>query len=171
MKLKSAETLYALFGTLLFLFLILPIFLVLIPIIILSVPNYDYNLNFGLCRYLGLYPIFTGVIIYLWCSYHFTFFGKGTPIHFTLTKKLVITGLYKYVRNPMYIGALLIINGEALYFQSMNLFIYAIISFVVLNIFIRNFEEPFLANKFGNSYDQYRKSVRRWIPNITPYRE
>jgi protein-S-isoprenylcysteine O-methyltransferase Ste14 len=171
MKSKTAEILQATLGTVLFLFLILPLFLVWIPYIILSEPNYNYLFDIGVIRHLGLIPIVTGVVIYLWCSYNFVFFGKGTPIHFTLTKKLVVTGLYRFVRNPMYIGALLIVIGEALYFQSLILIIYAMISFGFLHIFLRFFEEPYLDDKFGDSYVRYKRSVRRWLPGITPYRD
>lgn len=171
MRSKTAEILHATLGTVLFLFLILPLFLVWIPYIILSTPNHDVLFDIGVIRYFGLFPIITGVVIYLWCSYNFVFFGKGTPIHFTSTKKLVVTGLYRFVRNPMYIGALLIIIGEALYFQSMILIVYAIISFGALNIFLCFFEEPYLSDKFGDNYDRYKKSVRRWIPRLIPYRD
>ena len=86
-------------------------------------------------------------------------------------KNLVVNGLYRHVRNPMYIGALLIALGEALLFQSKSLFLYALAIFGVCNFHILILEEPYLANKFGESYQQYRKSVRRWIPRMTPYRE
>jgi protein-S-isoprenylcysteine O-methyltransferase Ste14 len=171
MNFKISETLRALFGTLLFLLLILPIFLIWIPYIILSTLNNNYLFDIGVFRIIGLFPIIVGIVIYFWCSHNFVFFGKGTPIHFTLTKKLVVTGLYRFVRNPMYIAALLVIAGEALFFQSMILIFYALSSFCALNLFLRFFEEPYLSDKFGETYDRYHQSVHRWLPRLKPYRE
>jgi protein-S-isoprenylcysteine O-methyltransferase Ste14 len=171
MKSKIAETLIALLGTLLFLFLIIPFFLIWIPYKILSSPNHIYLFDIGVFRYFGLVPIVLGVVIYFWCSNSFVFFGKGTPIPFTPTKKLVVTGLYRFVRNPMYIGGLLVILGEALFFQSKDLIIYTLVFFGAFNFLIFFFEEPYLADKFRETYERYRKSLRRWIPRLTPYRE
>ena len=171
MNYNIAETLRAVLGTLLFLFIILPFFLIVIPYIFLSSPNHIYPFDIGVFRYLGLVPIILGVAIYLWCSHSFVFFGKGAPIQFTPIKNLMVTGLYRHVRNPMYIGALLIIVGEALLFQSKGLIIYALASFVVINFFVQFFEEPHLANKFGETYERYCNSVSRWIPGLRPYRE
>ncbi len=171
MKSKIVEILLTSFGTLLFLFLILPFFFIWIPYKILSPPNYIYLFDIGVFRYCGWVPIVLGFIIYFWCSLSFLFFGKGAPLLLTPTKNLVVKGLYRFVRNPMYIGALLIVLGEALLFQSKGLFIYALVIFVGTNIRILAFEEPYLADKFGETYERYRKSVRRWIPCLTPYRE
>jgi protein-S-isoprenylcysteine O-methyltransferase Ste14 len=170
MKSKISETQKATIGTLLFLLLILPIFLVWIPCLILATHNQNYFFDIGIIRYTGIIPIVTGVVIYLWCSHSFISFGQGTPVHFTQTKKLIVAGLYRFVRNPMYIGALLVIAGEALIFQSVILIFYALAAFGVLTFFLRFFEEPYLADKFGKTYNGYHKSVPRWIPRLTPYR-
>jgi protein-S-isoprenylcysteine O-methyltransferase Ste14 len=171
MKSKIAEILLASLETLLFLFLILPFFFIWIPYKILSPPNYSYLFDIGVFRYCGWVPIVLGVVIYFWCSLSFLFIGKGTPLLVTPPKNLVVKGLYRFVRNPMYIGALLIVLGEALLFQSKGLFIYALVIFGGTNIRILAFEEPYLADKFGETYERYRKSVRRWIPRLTPYQE
>jgi protein-S-isoprenylcysteine O-methyltransferase Ste14 len=171
MKSKISETLLASFGTLAFLFLILPFFFVWIPYKILISPNASYLFDIGVFRFIGLAPIVLGVAIYFWCSHSFVFFGKGTPIPFTPTKELVIPGLYRFVRNPMYMAAFLTLAGEAVLFQSKGLFIYFLIAFGALNVQVVCFEEPYLAEKFGESYTRYRQSVRRWIPRLTPYRE
>jgi protein-S-isoprenylcysteine O-methyltransferase Ste14 len=86
-------------------------------------------------------------------------------------KKLVVSGLYRFVRNPMYIGAFLILAGEVLLFQSQDLFAYFLLMFAIINVHVLAFEEPSLSNLFGETYQHYRTSVRRWIPRITPYRE
>lgn len=171
MKNKIAETLLPLFGTLLFLFLILPAFFIWIPYKILSSPNHIYLFDIGVARIVGLVPIVLGVAICFWCSHSFVFFGKGTPIPLTPTKELVVTGLYRFVRNPIHIGAFLILIGEALLFQSKGLFIYFLVMFWVINLQVLAVEEPYLENKFGETYKRYRKSVRRWIPRLTPYQE
>lgn len=170
MKIKIAPNLLFIFGTLAFLFVVLPVFFVVIPYVILSSAGLGYRFDVGAVRYIGLVPIALGIGIYLWCSHNFVFLGRGTPLHFTPIENLVVTGLYRYVRNPMYIGALLIVAGEALLFQSFGLIIYALASFGVLHLFILHFEEPHLAQKFGDMYIRYCKQVGRWIPHLTTYR-
>ena len=136
MKSKIAEILLASLGTLLFLFLILPFFFIWIPYKILSPPNYIYLFDIGVFRYCGWIPIVLGVVIYFWCSLSFLFIGKGTPLIVTPPKNLVVKGLYRFVRNPMYIGALLIVLGEALLFQSKGLFIYALVMLVPISVYL-----------------------------------
>jgi protein-S-isoprenylcysteine O-methyltransferase Ste14 len=109
MKSKIAETLIASLGTLLFLLLIIPFFLIWIPHRILLSPEYIYRFEIGIYRYFGLAPIVLGVVIYLFCSGSFVFVGKGTPIPFTPTKELIVTGLFRFVRNPLYIAGVLIL--------------------------------------------------------------
>ena len=171
MKPKIGKNLFASLGTLVFLFLLIPIIYVWIPYKILSSPNLYSPFDIGVFRFIGLAPIVLGLIIYFWCAHSFVFFGKGTPIPFTPTKQLVVKGLYRFVRNPMYIGGFFLIAGEALLFQSKALFIYSLVMFGIFNVHVLFFEEPYLADKFGGSYNRYRKSVHRWIPRLTPYRE
>ncbi len=171
MKSTISETIKAFFGTLGFLFVLLPIFLIGIPYKILSSPNHIYLFDLGVFRYFGVVPIVVGVIIYFWCSYNFVFFGKGTPIVSMPPKELVVKGLYKFVRNPMYIAGILVLSGEVLLFQSKGLFIYFLAMFGVINLYVPFVEETRLLKKFGGTYNRYRKSVRRWIPRLTAYRE
>jgi protein-S-isoprenylcysteine O-methyltransferase Ste14 len=171
MKSKIAEILLASLGTLLFLFIMLPVFLIYLPYDIVSSPNHTLLFDIGVFRYFGLVPIVVGVVIYFWCCHSFVFFGKGTPIPLTETKVLVVTGLYRFVRNPMYIAGFLVLAGEALLFQSKGLFIYFLVMFGIFNLYVPAVEEPHLSNTFGGTYKRYRKSVRRWIPRLTPYRE
>ena len=146
-------------------------FFVWIPHRILASTNGYNNYNLGVFRYIGLFSIILGLVVFIWCVLSFAFLGKGSPAPFAPPKKLVVRGLYRYVRNPMYIGWLLILAGEVLLSQSIELFEYFLITFGLLYFFILFYEEPRLANKFGESYERYRKSVRRWIPRLTPYRE
>ena len=123
MKSDIAEILKAFFGTLGFLFVLLPLVLIGIPYKIVSSPNHIHFFKIGTFRYFGLVPIVVGGIIYFWCSFSFVFFGKGTPIHSMPPKELVVKGLYRFVRNPMYIAGLLVLAGKVLLFQSKGVFI------------------------------------------------
>ncbi len=171
MEPKKAETIKSLFGTLGFLLVLMPIFLALIPFMILSSPNHANLFELGDFRYFGVLPIILGLIVYLWCSFAFVFTGQGTPIHAMPTKKFVVKGLYRYVRNPMYLAGYLVLTGETLLFQSQGILIYLLITFILFNIRLMVYEEPGLRKRFGDSYKQYCKSVGRWIPRLTPYRE
>ena len=170
MKPNTSETLLALVGTLIFLFLLLPIFLICIPYAIFSASKHVFHTDIAQFQYVGLILIVLGVIIYLWCSSSFVFSGKGTPIPFTPTKKLVITGLYRLVRNPLYIAGSFVLVGEALLFQSLGIFIYFLIMFGIFNVHVL-MEETFLTEKFGSTYERYRQSVPRWIPRLKPYKD
>jgi protein-S-isoprenylcysteine O-methyltransferase Ste14 len=167
MKSKFAETLIASLGTLLFLLLIIPFFLIWIPREILLSPEYSYHFDIGIYRYLGLAPIVIGVVIYLFCSGSFVFVGKGTPIPFTPTKDLIVTGLYRFVRNPLYIAGVLVLSGESILFQSFGILIYCLLMFGAFNVHVF-MEESLLAEKFGTRYEQYCMSVPRWIPRLKP---
>jgi len=149
----------------------LPMVLILIPFKILTSPNHVNLFELGTIRYFGLVPIIVGSIIYFWCSLSFVFSGKGTPIYSMPPKELVVKGLYRLVRNPMYLAGVLILAGEVLLFQSKGIFIYLLVIFGVFNFFVVGREEARLEKRFGESYKQYCKSVGRWIPRLTPYRE
>ena len=125
----------------------------------------------GKIRFIGPILIVIGVFGYLPCIWKFIFDAKGSPHPGDTQKHLIVKGLYRYVRNPMYISWYLIIFGEALFFQSLDLLLYLSFWIVWFEIKVIFFEEPSLKKRFGETYEQYRKSVRRWIPRLTPYRE
>ncbi len=104
-----------------------------------------------------------GFIIMLWCIVSFAVKGRGTLSPADPTKNLVITDLYRFSRNPMYVGVVLMLIGEAVFFQSNSLWIYSIVVFLMFNIFIVLVEEPRLRRDFGEEYNLYCKNVRRWI--------
>lgn len=83
----------------------------------------------------------------------------------------MVKGLYKFVRNLMYLAGFFVLAGEILLFQSKELFIYFLVIFGLINLRLLALEEPRLEKRFNESYRRYRKSVRRWIPRLTPYRE
>jgi protein-S-isoprenylcysteine O-methyltransferase Ste14 len=169
MKAKTSEFLGALLGSLFFLFILVPIFLIWIPRAILLSPYQVYVLDFGKYRFLGILPIIFGIAIYLACSGSFIFIGKGTPIPFSPTEKLIVNGFYRFVRNPLYIAGVFVLAGEALLFQSVGIFIYCLIMFGIFHLHVLA-EETFLTEKFGIDYEQYRSFVPRWIPRLKPYR-
>ena len=170
MKSNTSETLSALLGTLFFLVILVPIFIIWIPYEILLASKHVFQFNKGTFQYVGLVSIAFGVVVYIWCSSSFVIYAKGTPIPFTPTKKLVVTGLYRFVRNPIYIAGSFVLAGEAILFQSMGIFIYLLIMFGIFHVHVL-MEETHLEDKFGETYQQYRKSVPRWIPRLKPYRD
>lgn len=115
-------------------------------------------------RFVGLIPIAMGASIYLWCAWDFTFTGRGTPAPFDPPKEMVVRGSYRYVRNPMYVAALLALVGEAILFESAVILIYAAIVLSVFHLWVISYEEPTLRRKFGGSYEKYCSKVSRWIP-------
>jgi protein-S-isoprenylcysteine O-methyltransferase Ste14 len=137
-----------------------------LPYLILSSPSALPPLPIGIFRYIGLPLMLLGASIYFWCAWDFTFAGRGTPAPIDPPKELVVRGLYRYVRNPMYVGVLLILLGEALFFASWRLLGYAGLVFLAFNLFILLYEEPTLRRQFGESYRRYCASVPRWIPSL-----
>lgn len=115
-------------------------------------------------RFLGILPMLLGAAIYLWCAWDFTFTGKGTPAPVHAPKVLVVKGPYRVVRNPMYVGVLLILIGETVVFQSIVLLAYAALVWLAVHLFVIFREEPQLRKKFGAQYEEYCRAVPRWMP-------
>lgn len=97
------------------------------------------------------------------CIVRFAIDGLGTLSPADPTKRLVTFGLYRFSRNPMYVGVMMILLGEVVFTQSAYLLFYSIGIFVLFNLFIVYREEPRLKKDFGQDYETYRKTVRRWI--------
>ena len=168
MKTKTSDILRALFGTIIFWLLVIPVIYFLIPRHILSSPDLAYIFDAGIYRYLGLVPIALGAVLYIFCSGSFVFSGIGTPVPFTPTKKLIVTGFYRFVRNPLYIAGFFVLTGLGILFQSAGILFFGLVMFVMFHLTVL-LEEAFLEGKFGESYKQYCKSVPRWIPRLKPY--
>jgi protein-S-isoprenylcysteine O-methyltransferase Ste14 len=111
-----------------------------------------------------------GAAIALWCVGAFIFVGKGTPAPFDPPRRLVIRGPYRFVRNPMYIGAALALSGAALFYKSWPLLIYGCALLVVAHCIVLFYEEPTLRKSFGAEYEAYCHSVRRWAPSVRSIR-
>ena len=113
---------------------------------------------------IGLLPLLLGVGLYLWCAGAFTFIGKGTPAPID-APILVVQGLYRWVRNPMYVAVLSVVIGEAILFRSILLVGYALVLWGVFHMFVVFVEEPSLRSQFGASYETYFRTVPRWLPH------
>jgi protein-S-isoprenylcysteine O-methyltransferase Ste14 len=136
---------------------------VLLPYWILSSKGEGTIPFLGALRFWGLAPLLIGFGIYLWCAYDFAAKGRGTPAPIDPPKQLVRSGLYRFTRNPMYVGIILILLGEAVFFASAALLLYAGVVFLGFNTFILFYEEPALRRLFGESYLRYCAEVPRWI--------
>lgn len=117
-------------------------------------------------RLIGLILIAFGAGVYFWCAGHFTFTGRGTPAPIDPPKTLVAKGAYRIVRNPMYIGVWLVLVGEAIVFGSLRLVRYALLVGLMFHLIVIFYEEPVLREKFGLAYEEYCRSVPRWIPRV-----
>ncbi len=112
-----------------------------------------------------------GALIVLRCVWDFAWTGRGTPAPFDPPRRLVVKGLYRWVRNPMYLGMGLFLIGEALLLPQITLpmLIMVAILWIAVTAFIILYEEPTLRRLFGSDYEEYCRHVRRWIPRLTPF--
>src|SRR6185503_20705055 len=124
------------------------------------------QIRMGILSYLAFPLWMMGIAMLIWCFRDFLVKGRGTPAPFDPPKELVVSGLYNYIRNPMYVGVLLVIIGHFLWFGFWNLLIYAVLVFVGFSAFVVFYEEPTLKRNFGAAYEEYLKRVPRWIPRI-----
>jgi protein-S-isoprenylcysteine O-methyltransferase Ste14 len=102
----------------------------------------------------------------LWCVWNFLFYGKGTPAPIDPPRKLVKVGLYRFVRNPMYVSAIVALLGWSLWSPSAPLLAAPFLFFTAAHLFVTGYEEPTLKKKFGAVYEEYCKLVPRWIPKL-----
>lgn len=118
----------------------------------------------GAARYLGLLLVLVGATFYFRCALDFAFKGQGTPAPIDAPKFLVTSNLYRMVRNPMYVGVVMVVVGEGLFLQSFAVLRYAAIGWLFFHLFVILYEEPTLRAKFGAEYEEYCRQVPRWIP-------
>ncbi len=111
-----------------------------------------------------------GLIMFVSCIALFASKGKGTLAPWSPPRRLVTTGPYRYVRNPMIIGVISIIIGESLLYNSIAVLIWAVVFFAINSINFEFFEERRLETRFGESYLDYKESVPKWIPSLKPYK-
>jgi protein-S-isoprenylcysteine O-methyltransferase Ste14 len=118
---------------------------------------------------LGAALVLAGLTVLVRAFARFVHEGIGTPAPIAPTERLVVGGDYRYVRNPMYVAVVGIVLGQALLFASVPLLVYAVVVWLVTASFVRWYEEPTLADRFGSDYATYRASVRAWLPRLRPW--
>lgn len=156
-NMKISSILFGLFVGTVF-FILLPYFLIQLNAYF-SLPVYSSKLF----TILGMTLMIVGENIFIYCSRLFLIFGRGTPAPIEPPKKLVVSGLYKYTRNPIYISYFIIFLGEFLFFGQLLLLIYFFLSIITINLYIKYYEEPILKKRFGKSYKEYFKKIPRWL--------
>ncbi|MBL1077072.1 isoprenylcysteine carboxylmethyltransferase family protein [Nocardia sp. 2] len=119
---------------------------------------------------LGVAMIAAGVAVLLYAFARFVREGRGTPLPAAPTERLVIGGVYRYVRNPMYVAVVAVILGQALVLARFGLVWYAAAVCAIVAGFVYLYEEPTLRDQFGDAYDEYRRAVPAWVPRLTPWR-
>jgi len=141
-------------------------------IVLIIVPFYiepDISIKQILALVTGLLLMCIGLFIMTLTISLFIRIGKGTLAPWSPTKKLVINGIYGHVRNPMISGVLIVLTGESIAILSLNIFIWAVIFFIINNLYFVIYEEPNLEKRFGHEYKEYKKNVPRWIPRLKPF--
>ena len=151
------------FNTILFTIFVPGTVAVLIPLWLVGDVRWQANAP---ATWMGAVVAVTGAAIYLRCAWEFAVNGLGTPAPIAPTKFLVTTALHRYVRNPMYIGVALVIVGESVIFRSLHLVLYAAAMLTIAHTFVVLYEEPALRRQFGDSYDEYVRTVPRWVPKL-----
>lgn len=122
-------------------------------------------------RVAGSLLVAAGVLVLLQAFAHFAVEGLGTPAPVAPTKRLVVGGLYRYVRNPMYLAVAAVIVGQALVLGRPILLPYAVAFGVAVALFTQRYEEPTLRRRFGAQYEAYHRAVPAWWPRRRPWEE
>jgi protein-S-isoprenylcysteine O-methyltransferase Ste14 len=123
----------------------------------------------GVLDVLGVSLGLLGLVAVIACFIRFVAEGAGTPAPSAPTESLVVGGLYRHVRNPMYLAVASMIGGQALVFRSEGVGLWLLAFMAAVLAFVKGYEEPALARQFGSSYDAYRAAVPGWWPRRTPY--
>jgi protein-S-isoprenylcysteine O-methyltransferase Ste14 len=127
------------------------------------------TIDVGLSESIGAAITLAGAALALSCIATFAFVGRGTPAPFDPPRRLVVRGPYRYLRNPMYLGAGMALVGAALFYESAALATYALVFLLVMHLFVAVYEEPTLRRSFGDDYRDYCRHVRRWLPGVSAY--
>ena len=121
-------------------------------------------------RVLGVILLVAGLIALVQAFVRFVVEGFGTPAPVAAPERLVVGGVYRYVRNPMYVAVLGSIVGQALLLGRLALLLYAGAAWLVVAAFVRWYEEPTLTRRFGADYEAYRSAVPAWWPRLRPWK-
>ena len=128
-------------------------------------------LHFSSFRVIGVLLIAAGIPLLLDSFARFALQGMGTPAPIAPPQHLVVTGLYRYVRNPMYVAVVLVIVGQGLLLGNVSLLEYGVAVGIGFHLWVLGYEEPALRRSFAEEYRMYCANVRRWIPRVKPWRE
>jgi protein-S-isoprenylcysteine O-methyltransferase Ste14 len=126
-------------------------------------------LGLELTRVIGVILILAGVPGLVDSFARFALQGLGTPAPIAPTRNLVVTGLYRYVRNPIYVAVVAIVLGQAVLLGDWRLIVYGALLWLAFHLFVVAYEEPTLEQTFGGEYEAFRANVPRWIPRMTPW--
>ena len=118
----------------------------------------------------GALSAWLGLILFVWCLNLFAIIGQGTLAPWDPTEKLVVSGPYRHARNPMICGVALILIGQALFWGSWIIALWAGIFILINHVYFIFSEEPGLAKRFGENYLNYKANVPRWIPRLKPWK-
>jgi protein-S-isoprenylcysteine O-methyltransferase Ste14 len=157
---------WALFKTAVFTLLVPGSVGVLFPRWVLLDTGENYALPTGAWRWIGFFPLIAGGCFYFKCAWEFAVTGLGTPAPIDMPRRLVVKGLYRFVRNPMYVGVAWFVAGQAIMFGSMPVGIYIACVWLCSHFFVVFYEEPTLRRKFGAEYEEYCRRVPRWLPRF-----
>jgi len=146
--------------------IIVAIWFVGFPCFLVSSGAEPFSLDLGRLRLLGVLPLLTGALLFLWVTWIFALVGGGTPLVFDSPVRFVSIGPYLRVRNPMYIADTLIVTGEAVLLESSAILVYAGLLWLGLHLLVVALEEPRLQRRFGARYKEYCDRVPRWIPTV-----
>jgi protein-S-isoprenylcysteine O-methyltransferase Ste14 len=100
----------------------------------------------------------------------FIYAGRGTLVPTAPTEHLVVSGFYRFVRNPMYVGVLIALAGEVLLFRSRGLLLFAVFLWLGFHLFVSLYEEPTLTRRYGDEYLRFKQNVPRWLPRLTAWK-
>ena len=118
---------------------------------------------------LAVVAVLSGLAVLIGAFVRFVREGSGTPAPVAPTDRLVIGGMFRFVRNPMYLAVVTILLGQSALFASTTLLIYTLVVWAAMAAFVRWYEEPVLATRYGPQYEDYRRNVRAWWPKLTPW--
>jgi len=144
--------------------LFVALFLVVLPQRILRESGYKWGGAPAWSELAGFALVILGFALVAWCLVAFAFVGKGTAAPFDPPRELVVVGPYHFVRNPIYIGAIVAMLGAAMVLWSGWLVLYALVVLIATHLLVILYEEPHLRRVFGQSYEDYLRTVHRWIP-------
>lgn len=150
------------------------VFTILVPttvagLIPRSLARYDRespSLDFRGSRLVGCVLLVLGTLLYISTAWRFSDEGRGTPSPTDEPKTLVTGGIYGHMRNPMYVGVLLVIGGQAIRYKSLHVLWWAAVCWLGFHRQIIEYEEPHLVEKHGEVYEEYHDSVPRWRPRL-----